>query len=265
MTVRRWIIAGGLAAFIAAGLSAYFQSRRQPVNQATAESGQRLVAAPEKSAHSAPNITRSPASTNGVDAVIHVNANNVLAIVNGRPIKLADLIPLNPARKIQEQEFSATTYKFLLDRAVNRELTLQAAKAQGVELDDSQRQQLSQYRGQRNLPEPGLLQQLNVDASQIDFEVRDAEAFMLQTALLDKSGASANVTEQEAQDYYNQHLAEFGALPPEEPARSRAWADIDFQIRTQLAPSKRAQFQTQLSAYMDQLRSGANIAMSPMP
>jgi hypothetical protein len=262
MTVRRWIIAGGLAAFIAAGLSAYFQPRH-PVSQNPAESGQRLAVAPEKPARPVPNIARSPASSNGVDAVIHVNATNVLAVVNGRAITLADLIPLNPARKIQEQEFSATTYKFLLDRAVNRELTLQAAKVQGVQLDDSQRQQLSQYRGQRALPEPGLVQQLNVDASQIDFEVRDAEAFMLQTALLDKAGASANVTEQEARDYYDQHLTEFGALPTDEPARSRAWADIDFQIRTRLAPSKRAQFQTQLAAYMDQLRSGADIAMSP--
>ena len=94
--------------------------------------------------------------------------------------------------------------------------------------------------------------------------MRDAEAFMLQTSLLQKSGASPNVTSQQVQNYYREHAADFGELPADGPAREEAWSKIDYYIRQTLAASVRSDFQTKLTDYMNLLKSGANIQLAPL-
>lgn len=258
MTVRRWTLGCGLAALLAASYLANLHFNRKLASGAAARGGG-LKTGSNTQIHRERNKTDAPA-----ERVIRINAAGILGSVNGRELKLADLLPLNPAQKTQVQELSAATYNFLLDRAVNRELIFQTAKAQGIALDDSQREQLAEFRRQRNQREPGLVQNLNAAGNQVDFEARDAEAFMLQTALLAKAGASPDVTAEEAMEYYRQHSTEYAGLPADEPARSQAWAEIEFQIRTSLAPAKRTKFQSQLSAYMDQMKSVANVALSPV-
>ena len=89
----------------------------------------------------------------------------------------------------------------------------------------------------RNQPEPGGLAKLNGGDAQRNLDLRDNQAFMLQTELMAAQGASPDVSEEQVTAYYQAHQSELGGLPAEEPARSQAWAKLDFGIREQLAPS----------------------------
>ena len=190
--------------------------------------------------------------------------NQVLATVNGTPITLGNLIPLQSSNSVAEQQIDAVTYDYLLQRAISRELVLQAAKAQGVVLNQSQEEQLAKLRAVREQPEPGLVGKLNVDAAEIDFELRDAQAFMLQTSLMAQAGAAPNVTPDQVEQYYKAHIAEFGGLPADPQARQQAWQTIDIQIRGQLAAGTRTEYQQQLDAYMAKLKAKANIVVTPL-
>lgn len=111
---------------------------------------------------------------------------------------------------------------------------------------------------------PGFVRNLSGGADEISFEMRDAEAFMLQASLMGKSGASPNVTSQQVMNYYQQHASEFGELPADEPARQEVWNNIDYQIRQTLAHTVRSDFQTKLADYMKRLETEANIQMTPL-
>jgi hypothetical protein len=199
-------------------------------------------------------------STNGV---FLARPNQVLATVNGTPITLGDLIPLQSTNSEAEQKIDPVTYNYFFQRAINRELVLQAAKAQGVTLNQAQEDQLAKFQAEREQLEPGLASQLTVNAAEIEFELRDAQAFMLQTALMAQAGATPNVTPDQVEQYYQAHIAEFGELPADPQASQQAWRTIDFQIRGQLAAGVRAEYQQQLDAYMAQLKARANIVTTP--
>ncbi len=189
--------------------------------------------------------------------------NQVLATVNGTPITLGDLMPLQSTNSEAEQKIDPITYDYFLQRAINRELVLQAAKAQNVTLNQAQQDQLTKFQAEREQPYPGMVSQLTVNAAEIEFELRDAQAFMLQTALMAQAGATPNVTPDQVEQYYQAHIAEFGELPADPQARQQAWQAIDFQIRGQLAAGARAEYQQQLDAYMAQLKARANIVVTP--
>jgi hypothetical protein len=253
MAVRYWLVVGGLAAILAASLLTYLKTSREQTAQTVS------VGSSSKTGSTFPAERSRDENLAMIEVVIPVSATEVLASVNGRELGLADLVPWSLNQTNPAPQFSPESYKYLLDRAINRELIFQAAKAQNVGLDDSQRMQLAEFCQQRQSHEPGLTQPLNSDPAQADFEKRDVEAFMLQTALLAKTGASPNVNTTEVQEFYADHAAEFGGLPADETARESAWGKIDFQIRTRLAPLKREQFQRQLALYMDQIKANAYI------
>ncbi|MGA3283563.1 MAG: hypothetical protein ABSD57_03780 [Verrucomicrobiota bacterium] len=190
--------------------------------------------------------------------------DQVLATVNGTPITLGDLMLLQSTNSEAEQKIDSVTYNYFLQRAINRELVLQAAKAQGVTLNQAQEDQLTKLRAEREQPEPGLVSKLTVNAAEIEFELRDAQAFMLQTSLMAQAGATPNVTPDQVEQYYQAHIAEFGELPADPQARQQAWQTIDIQIRGQLAAGMRAEYQQQLDAYMAQLKARANIVVTPL-
>ncbi len=195
--------------------------------------------------------------------VILARPNQVLATVNGTPITLGDLMPLQSTNSEAEQKIDPVTYNYFLQRAINRELVLQAAKAQGVTLNQAQEDQLTKFQAEREQPYPGMVSQLTVNAAEIEFELRDAQAFMLQTALMAQAGATPNVTPDQVEQYYQAHIAEFGELPADPQASQQAWQAIDFQIRGQLEAGARAEYQQQLDAYMAQLKARANIVVAP--
>lgn len=205
-----------------------------------------------------PDVTQS-------NRVFRVRQDQILATINGTAITLRDLFPIKVVAADVEQEIAPETYEYFLKRAIDRELTVQAAKAQGITITESQNQQLAKMQGLREQPEPGLLQKFTVDAAQIQFELRDAQAFMLQNNLLAQQGSSPNVTADQVQAYYQAHIAELGELPAEPEARTETWQTIDINIRGQLAAEKRSKYQQELTHYLDQLRAKANISIVSLP
>ena len=207
----------------------------------------------------------APPQPPGSNRVVRVRRGQVLAEVNGRQLSLRDLFPLPASSTNTDQIFSRDTYEYLLKRAVDRELILQTAKAEQVELTDDQKRYLASVRAMRERREPGQVTRLTLNDAQVDFEMADAQAFLLQDNLLARTGSSPNVTPGQVAAYYQANIVQFGQLPLDSQARTQAWRTIDFNIRQQLAPAVRSSYQTQLLAYMDQLRAEANITVDPLP
>ena len=206
-------------------------------------------------------LVEHPLSSSGnLDPVLQINSDVVLASVNGHALTAADVLPPGSSNQVISQKVC----EYYLHRAIDRELIFQTAKAKGIELDESQKQQIADFKTMRGQHGPGVAQELNGGAAQLAFEERDAEAFMLQTSLLERSGASPNVTADQVLAYYQQHASDFGELPTDEPAHSQAWQIIDEQIRHKLASDVRSHFQVQLVDYMQQMKSGANIQLTPL-
>lgn len=232
--------------------------------------------APVKSATPVTTVTiASPSATNIVgrlavkagtpaDRLLHLRRDQVLATVNGHAVTPADLLPLGTNDRRSELEVSALELKFLLKRAVDRELIFQTAQDRGVSLNDAEYKQLATLTSLRNQPEPGGIARLNGGDAQRNLELQDAQAYMLQTDLMAAQGASPNVTEDQVTAYYQAHLSEYGELPADPSARTQAWAKIDFSIREQLAPSIRSGYNDQLAAYMAQVEASASIVMNPL-
>jgi hypothetical protein len=194
-------------------------------------------------------------------ALIRVPVDQVLATVNGVALTLKDLQPVSspgPAGG-SEQTLSPERYDFLLQRAIERELTVQAARASGVELSESQKHQLARFQADRTQPEPGVIRQLTRNTAQTEFELRDAAALMLQNSLLARQGVSAHVTPERVEEYYRAHQAEYGELPADARAREDAWAKIDFQVRQLLAPTFQNEYQNQRRVFLDKLKAEAQI------
>ena len=191
-------------------------------------------------------------------------ANEVLAMVNGHAITLRDLAPFNGTNATATQPIDTATYDYLLQRAINRQLITQAAQDRGVGLSDGQTAQLDKIQALREQGEPGLVAKISVNPEQIAFDLQDQRVFMLQTSLMAAQGMSPDVTESQVQQYYQAHTADYGALPTDPQAQQQAWSEIDKQIRFTLAQGARAQYQQQLDQYMGQLRSSANIVLTPM-
>jgi hypothetical protein len=200
------------------------------------------------------------ADTSGADRVLRITPDAVLASVNGHILTARDVFPPGSSN----QNISLEVCDYYRHRAVDRELIFQTAKAQEVGLNESQQQQLANLQRLRQQQGPGLVRDLTGGTDHLTFELRDDEAFMLQTSLLEKLGASPNVTSKQVLDYYHEHASEFGALPADERAREEAWGGIDFKIRQTLAFGVRSDFQRQLTDYMNRITSGASIQLTPL-
>jgi hypothetical protein len=258
MPSRIWIFRVA-AALLLAGLVVYKAGGlREPEKKLSWKAAAQTEAAPTAGAS---KTSREPALA---DVILKLRPGEVLASVNQHEITVRDLLPVNERAGGNEAEIPLETFRYLLDRAVNRELIFQAAKNAGIGLDESQKDQLASLKSLRNQPEPGGTARLNYDARQADLELQDASAFLLQTALLAAKGVSPNVTPDQVSNYYQEHHREFEELPSTTPAREQAWNEIDFQIRQRLAPDVRANFQSRLTAYMTQIRAEANVMVTPI-
>jgi len=237
------------ALLLAAILSFHRFSTRPGASSPAAVAAVRVEAAP-------PLANQNP--------TVRLRPDQVLVTVNGRRIELRDIVPISGNETQRDLEISAHDMKYLLKRAVDRELIFQAAQKWGVQLNDSQNQQLANYDQMRRQPEPGGIASLNVNPAQQELEMQDSKAFLLQTSLMADQGASPNVTEDQVMGYYQAHQAEFDALPADETARQQAWAKIDFAIREQLTATVRASYNEKLAAYMNQVESSATIVTTPL-
>jgi hypothetical protein len=191
--------------------------------------------------------------------VVRVRAEQVLATVNGVGISLRDLAAID-TQSGADQLLSPEMYEFLLNRAIDREVTLQTARAQGLELAAEQKAQLEQMRAALAKQDSKVVRQLTTTAASIEFDVRDASGLMLQTALAAKAGLpSPHVTPEKVEQYYQSHKDEFGELPSDPATRQATWQTINLQVRRKLSPIVRAEYQEKLRQYFDALKAQANI------
>lgn len=109
-----------------------------------------VIAAPAvaQQSQTAVNPAVAPVATPPVSSVnpMRVSATQVLARVNGKPIQLKDLVAVQPGEA--EKSMTPAQYKHRLQRAIEMELTFQAAREQGVELTPAQKQRLEQIAAQ---------------------------------------------------------------------------------------------------------------------
>lgn len=192
--------------------------------------------------------------------VFRINSNMILASVNGMPITLRDLMPVNPTR-LTENNFSPEMYGSLLDRAINRELAMQEAKRRGVGLSDQQKADLEKIRQRALERDPNSFSDVHDDYdAKAEFEVRDFAGLMLQEALLAAAGGPPKyVTPELVQQYYEAHKDQYGELPADEAGRNEAWSQIDLQIRSDLAHQLADEYEKQLQVLREDLQRQADI------
>jgi hypothetical protein len=135
-----------------------------------------------------------------------VRVDEVLARVNETPLQLRDLTALSPG----ETEIAMTPRQFSsrLRRAIETELTFQAARAQGVELTPAQQQRVDRT-GTDNVSDLEHYKQYgvtwsSVSAGQVEFEMRLLTAQLLEQNLVAKAASVAPSPDPEAQARYEQ-------------------------------------------------------------
>ncbi len=214
----------------------------------------------------APNSVERPLRTveqhghGHVDATttIHIKPTELLATINGVSLTLKDLLPLSAEKNETVQTLTTERYHFLLQRAVERELVFQTARAQGVELTREQKHRLQELRSANDQNNPNVFDALRSNAAHDDFEQRDISGFLLRTTLAEKAGLpSPYVTPEKVEQYYHEHQTEFAQLPVDNGARETAWRRIDADIREKLAPQIQAKYEKELEVYMNRLKSTA--------
>jgi hypothetical protein len=203
--------------------------------------------------------------------VVRVSAVQALAKVNDANIGLKDLLPVGAA--VAEQAMSPETYDFLLQRAIERELTFQAARAQAIELTTEQIQRREQIR-QRLLARraaDAAAQVLHLNAvgtpdDQIEFELREITAQFLLNSLLAKAGVPGpDVTEERVKQQYESHRNEYAGTPADPAKKDSGWQKIDSDIRQKLATQVRVEHQQKVQEFFDQLKASAKITKNPPP
>jgi hypothetical protein len=139
---------------------------------------------------------------------VQARANQVLATVNNQQIQLKDLL----AVVSEDAETTMTTeeYQSRLNRAIEVELTFQAAQAQGLVLTAEQRRRLVQI-GQNHKARLADYKQQGISWSsvttpQLEFERRLMSALMLQQNLVAKEAAVAPSPNVIVQTRYEQAL-----------------------------------------------------------
>jgi|ERR1051326_5348835 hypothetical protein len=270
-----WVV--GLVILIAVVL--WFLPRHRPATP-TGESKKRTTAsAPSpKAAAASDSTTKAAAARVAVPDVkapptpqaksLTIRADQVLVKVNGVAITGKDLMPFDPANPDQTKSMSPEAYQYLLDRAIERELTFQEAKKEGVELTDSQRQQLDQLRQSLKKEEEekvqkGLIAHMSSGApvgAVIDFQVHDSTAAMLLNALLDNAGVPPQyVNSAVVMDYYKAHSNDYPPLPTDTNEVAAAWNEIFNDISQRLAPTMLQEHLAGRADYIQQLKSSAQI------
>lgn len=221
-----------------------------------------VVVASRPSAVVSPNAVTPVSGTGGGGgaAMLRIQAGAVLATVNGVPVELKNLLPLPVGKETAEQIMPADRYAFLLDRAVDREVTLQNASAQRVDLTEWQREQLAKLRARSERPAANLFDDLQHNPANADFEARDAAALFLQASLAEKAGVpQRDVTAAQVESYYQQHQTEYGALPSDAAGRQATWEKIDQDIRVKLARQAQTLHDESFEKFLSQLRASAQI------
>ena len=161
-----------------------------------------ILLTPDKIDVPAADIASQPAS------MLRLRADRMLAQVNETAILLKDLVPLRPDE--QEQAMTVEEYESRLNRAIEMELTFQAAAAQRVRLTPEQKKRVDGI-AQRH---EATLQQYekqgitwsSLTAAQLEFERRLTSTLMLQQNLVAKEAGAAPSPDAAIQAQYEDAL-----------------------------------------------------------
>jgi hypothetical protein len=150
-----------------------------------------------------PEVAREPAHA------LRVPAELVLAKVNGKYIRLKDLVPLEAQT---EQIMTPAEYASRLNRAIEVELTFAAAAVQGVALTDEQRRRLDSIAQKHEATLQEYRKQgitwSSLTAAQLEFEQRLTAALMLQQNLVASEAGVVPSSDPGIQLRYEQALRE---------------------------------------------------------
>jgi hypothetical protein len=279
---RKLLLVAGSLCVVAGATLAVLALRRQAPHPATAPanyqaSGEAIVgqnsawsdqspraAVPSHVASIAPareNVV--PESGGRAEAVVRIKPRQVLATVNGASITLKDLLPLSKEKAGSEQMLSAEMYDFLFQRAIDREVTFQAARAQGADLTDAQKQRLAEIRAQSERSDPAAFDTLHQNSNNTDFEQRDLAGVALQSVLAEKAGVPAPyVTSEQVEAYLKEHKSEYPQVSADPAQRSaESWLAADTDIRSKLTPRLQAEHDRQMAEFMAQLKAKAGVVV----
>lgn len=139
-------------------------------------------------------------------APVRLKAGQVLVTVNKEPVQLRHLMPVGP--KETEMELTREQYDSRLKRAIDIEVVFQAARAEGVELTETQEKRLEGI-AERHQADLAHYQKLGVtwsavSSEQMEFEKRVLAAQMLEQNLVAKKSAAAPSPDPEIQSRYEQ-------------------------------------------------------------
>ena len=119
-------------------------------------------------------------------AAVRVRADDLLATVNDQLILLKHLVPLAPSE--QERAMTLEEYESRVNRAIEMELTFQAAAAQGVELTAAQSKCVDSIAQKHEATFQEYRKQgitwSSMTTAQLEFEQRLTSALMLQQNLV---------------------------------------------------------------------------------
>lgn len=192
--------------------------------------------------------------------MVELRPDMVLASVNDIHLSLPDLMALDPAAET-ERALRADAYAELLNRAIDRELTFQAAQAQGIDLHPTQEEELEEIRANAlaRAGAPYMPADYNPEI-QADFEVRDRRAQLLQNTLLGMPGRPADyISAEQVRDYFAAHRDEFPGLATDPPEDDPDWISAAAEIRNRLASELFIQHEKNRRELLEQLRQEASI------
>jgi hypothetical protein len=191
--------------------------------------------------------------------VVRLRPSHILGTVNGIKLSLKDLNPQKSDANDAEQTIDLVEYNYLLNRALERETTIQAAGSQGIGLTQSQLKQMDVLRARLGETEPNVIKELTRSPESVQFELRDVIGLMLMNNLATKAGVpSPQVTSDDVSDYYSQNKKAYGDLPADQGERDAAWQKIDQKIRQKLSTDFLDNHQKKLQKFLDDLKGKFN-------
>ena len=142
---------------------------------------------------------------------VAVGRGQTIATINGVAITGADVVAFG-AGDGERLTMSSEMYEFLTRRAIDRELTFQAARARKIELTADDDAQLAQVRA--NAAARG-----ETDPARVAFEEKEARGQLLLEELATAEGVPPGLPDDAAVDaYLKDHAAEVGPTPSDPQA-----------------------------------------------
>ncbi|HVV81430.1 MAG TPA: hypothetical protein VHE35_00075 [Kofleriaceae bacterium] len=180
---------------------------------------------------------------------VAIGRGQTIATINGVAITGADLVAFR-AKDGDSLHMSPEMYDFLAQRAIEREVTLQAARARNLELSAADEAQVAQARA--NAAARG-----ETDPARLAFEEKEARAQLLLEALARAEGAPPAMPDDAAVDaYLKDHASELGPLPSD----PQAVQQLRISIRQKLYEEMANAHEESVRALLARLEAEAHIS-----